>query len=199
MKNYSPNAFGKSAIKVALTASVVAILSACTSSPTPEKLNENIPDWVLNPVVKDGIAAAECVSSSGNMSIDKAQALALARLSIAQQISTRVKALDKTYQERVDANGEIATGGTFSSVSKQVTDQALVGATPMKTSYANFNGKNQLCVLAGLNPSQTESLFKNLVNQSERNLSIQDESVLYQEFKAYKAQQDLDRELEKNN
>lgn len=186
-------------IKLILSATLVTLVSACSTSPTPETLNENIPEWVLNPKLKDGIAAAECVPSSGNMSIDKAQAIALARLSIAQQISTRVKALDKTYQERVDTSGEIATGSTFSSVSKQVTDQALVGATPLKTSYANFNGKNQLCVLAGLNPKQTKNLFSDLVKESQRSLSMQDESVLYQEFKAYKAQQELDRELEKGN
>jgi len=186
-------------IKLALAAAITVALSACSSNPTPEVLNENIPDWVLNPSLENGIAHAECVSSSGNMSIDKAQAIALARVGLAQQISTRVKALDKTFQERVDVDGNSAIGATFSSVSKQVTNQALVGATPLKTSYANFNGKNQLCVLTGLSPDKTESLFKSLVSASNKNLSMNDESVLYQEFKAYKAQQELDRELEKGN
>ncbi|GAB2990092.1 hypothetical protein [Psychrosphaera aestuarii] len=189
----------KSAIKLSVTLAVVAVMSACSTKPTPEVLNENIPDWVLNPSIENGIAHAECVSSSGNMSIDKAQAIALARVGLAQQISTRVKALDKTFQERVDVEGQSVVGATFSSVSKQVTNQALVGATPIKTSYANFNGKNQLCVLTGLSPEKTDALFKGLIEASDRKLSMSQESVLYQEFKAYKAQQELDRELEKGN
>ena len=74
----------------------------------------------------------------------------------------------------------------------------LVGAQPVKTSYANFNGKNQLCVMTALSPEKTKDLFSKLVAASERKLSPQDESVLYQEFKAYKAQQELDKELMKD-
>lgn len=188
------NALLKSTIAVSLTAA----LAACSSTPTTESLNENIPDWVLNPSIEDGIAHSECVPSSGNMSIDKAQAVALARVGLAQQISTKVKALDKTYQERVDVQGESVVGSTFSSVSKQLTNQMLVGAQPVKTSYANFNGQNQLCVMTALTPEKTKDLFTKLVSASEVTLSPQDASVLYQEFKAYKAQQELDQELSKD-
>ncbi len=188
----------KAILKTALSLTVATTLAACSSSPSNEALNENIPDWVLNPSIEGGIAHSECVPSSNNMSIDKAQAVALSRVGLAQQISTKVKALDKTFQERVDVGDESVTGSTFSSVSKQLTNQMLVGAQPVKTSYANFNGKNQLCVMTALTPDKTKDLFNKLVSASERKLSPQDESVLYQEFKAYKAQQELDRELEKD-
>lgn len=188
----------KAIYKTALSLAVISTLAACSSSPSNEALNENIPDWVLNPSIENGIAHSECVPSSNNMSIDKAQAIALARVGLAQQISTKVKALDKTFQERVDVGDETVTGSTFSSVSKQLTNQMLVGAQPVKTSYANFNGKNQLCVMTALTPQKTKDLFDKLVSASERKLSPQDESVLYQEFKAYKAQLELDKELEKD-
>lgn len=188
----------KKLLKSAVAVVIASTLAACSSSTSTEALNENIPEWVLSPSIEDGIAHSECVPSSGNMSIDKAQAIALARVGLAQQISTKVKALDKTYQDRVDVEGETVTGSTFSSVSKQLTNQMLVGAQPVKTSYANFNGKNQLCVMTALSPEKTKDLFSKLVSASERKLSPQDESVLYQEFKAYKAQQELDKELMKD-
>jgi hypothetical protein len=183
-------------VKLTLAATVSAVLAACGST-TPEDLNENIPEWVLNPVVEDGIAAASCVAASNNMSTDKSQAQALARVELAQQINTRVQALDKTYQERIDVDNQAQTGSTFTSVSKQLTEQSLVGARIIKTSYANFNERNQLCVLVSLGSSSIKELFDSIVKESERKLTMDQEKVLYQEFKAHKAQQDLEAELMK--
>jgi hypothetical protein len=188
----------KNLLKLSTTLAITAVLAACGSTQkSAEELNANIPDWVLNPVIEDGIASSVCVPSSGHMSTDKAQATALSRTELAQQINTRVKALDKTYQERVDVDGQAAVGNTFTSVSKQLTNQSLVGARVIKTSYANFDGKNQLCVLTALGSSSTKELFDNIIKESERNLSIDQEKVLYQEFKAQKAQEELEAELQK--
>lgn len=188
----------KNLAKLGTTIAITAVLAACGSTPSSqEALNANIPDWVLNPIVEDGLAASVCVPSSGHMSTDKAQASALSRTELAQQINTRVKALDKTYTERVDVDGKAQVGSTFTSVSKQLTNQSLVGARVIKTSYANFDGKNQLCVLTTLGASSTKELFDNIIKESERNLSIDQEKVLYQEFKAQKAQEELEAELQK--
>ena len=185
--------------KLSTAIAISVAITACGSTPeTPDELNANIPEWVLNPVVEDGIAAAACVSSSGSMTTDKAQATALSRVDLAQQIGTKVKALDKTYQERVDVAGQAQVGSTFTSVSKQLTEQSLTGSRVIKTSYANFDGKNQLCVLTALGSSSTKEVFDNIVKQSERPGTIDQEKVLYQEFKAYKAQEELDAELMKN-
>ncbi|MBU2916725.1 MAG: hypothetical protein ACJAZB_001557 [Psychrosphaera sp.] len=185
--------------KLSTAIAISVAITACGSTPeTPDELNANIPEWVLNPVVEDGIAAAACVSSSGSMTTDKAQATALSRVDLAQQIGTKVKALDKTYQERVDVAGQAQVGSTFTSVSKQLTEQSLTGSRVIKTSYANFDGKNQLCVLTALGSSSTKELFDNILKQSERPVTIDQEKVLYQEFKAYKAQEELDAELMKN-
>jgi hypothetical protein len=183
-------------VKLTAVAAVTAVLAACGST-TPEDLNKNIPDWVLNPIVEDGIASATCVSASNNMTTDKAQAQALARVELAQTINTKVKALDKVYQERIDVDGQSQVGSTFTSVSKQLTDQSLNGARVIKTSYANFNGKNQLCVMVSLGASSTKELFDNILKDSQRPVSMDQEKVLYQEFKAHKAQQELEAELQK--
>jgi len=188
----------KNTFKIATALTVSAILAACGSSPdSAEALNKNIPEWVLNPVLEDGLASSVCVTSSGHMSTDKAQAASLARVELAQQINTRVKALDKTYQERIDVDDKAQVGSTFTSVSKQLTNQSLTGARVIKTAYANFNGKDQLCVLTALGSSSTKELFDNIIKESERNLNIDQERILYQEFKAQKAQEELEAELDK--
>ncbi len=185
--------------KLSTVIAISAALAACGSTPeTPDELNANIPEWVLNPIVEDGIAAAACVSSSGSMTTDRAQATALSRVDLAQQIGTKVQALDKTYQERIDVGGQAQVGSTFTSVSKQLTEQSLTGARVIKTSYANFDGKNQLCVMTALGSSSTKELFANILKDSERPVTMDQEKVLYQEFKAYKAQEELDKELSKS-
>ncbi|WP_299264224.1 hypothetical protein [uncultured Psychrosphaera sp.] len=184
--------------KLSTVIAITAALAACGTTPeTPDELNANIPEWVLSPTVEDGIAAAACVSASGSMTTDRAQATALSRVDLAQQIGTKVQVLDKTYQERIDVDGKAQVGSTFSSVSKQLTEQSLTGARVSKTSYANFDGKNQLCVLTTLGSSATKELFENILKQSERPVTPDQERVLYQEFKAYKAQEELDAALAK--
>ena len=187
----------KNLLKLTTTLTLTAILAACSSTPTSEDLNSDIPDWVMNPIVEDSFSAAACVPSSGHMSIDRANATALSRVDLAQQINIKVQALDKTYQERVNVDKGSQVGSTFSSVSKQLADQSLIGSRVIKTAYANFDGKNQLCVLSSLGSEETKGLFENLLKESERSVTPDQERVLYQEFKAYKAQQDLDAELMK--
>ncbi len=94
-----------------------------------------MPGWILNPNIEGGIAAAECSTWSGDFSMDKAEATALARATLAKQIDTKVQAMDKTYQRRVRANDKTTTGTTFESVSKQLTEQTLQGTVPKKIGY----------------------------------------------------------------
>jgi hypothetical protein len=181
-----------------IVAGLATALVACGSTEKPQhEFNKNMPDWVLNPSFEGGLASATCVIASGNLNLDKNQATALGRVDLAQQINTRVKALDKTYTERIDVDNQAQVGNTFSSVSKQLTDQAIQGSRTKESSYAEFDQKKQLCVLTVLDPSATQSLFNNLVSASGRKLDPKDERVLYQEFKAHKAQKELEAEMYK--
>lgn len=172
------------------------LLAACSSP--PKKPESELPQWVMNPTIEDGIAATDCVIWSGNFSTDKAQATALSRTSLAQQIETRVKALDKTYQEKIEVSSGVQTGSTFSSVSKQLTNQALQGSRVIKVDFAEFDGKKQLCAMVALGASSTKELFDELLNKAGKKVQPDQEQVLYQEFKAHKAQQELEAELNKS-
>lgn len=184
--------------KLILIASLTTIIAACGSTEKKQEttsLTANIPSWVLNPVIEDGIAATSCVKYSGNLSIDQKMATANGRLSLAQQIETRVEGLDKTYSNRTDSNEEITTGATFSSVSKQLTKQTLNGSRAIKSDIVELLGKQHFCVLTTLSPSATKALFDQIVTGSKRSVNPQDEKFLYQEFKAHKAEQNLEKEI----
>ncbi len=181
-----------------LSLSAIAFLAACSSSTPQEETSVGaIPSWILNPQVEDGIAVSECVLFSGNMSIDRQQALANARVSLAQRIETRVSAMDKSYRDKVEVASGVESGSTFSSVSKQVTQQTLTGTNPVKTDVVKIADKDNLCVLVAVGQESTKDIFDSLINEAKRPMSAKQKDVLYEEFKAQRAEQQLDAELEK--
>jgi hypothetical protein len=180
-----------------LSLSGLILLTACSSTEVETTSVGEIPSWILNPEIEDGIAVSECVLFSGNISIDKQQAKANARASLAQRIETRVSAMDKVYRDKIEVASGVESGSTFSSVSKQVTQQTLTGTSVLKTDIIELAGKDNLCVLLGIGQSATKEIFEELVNKSNRSMSASQKDVLYAEFKAQRAEQQLDAEIEK--
>lgn len=174
---------------------VMSLLAACGSTPKSTvkepTSNSNLPSWVLNPVVEDGIAAADCVKSSGNFSVDQKMAASNSRIALAQQLNSKVEALEKNYQSRTDSNEELTTGTTFTSVAKILTQQTLTGSRVVKADIIEIAGKQHFCALMTLSPSATKTLFDEIITQSKRKVNPQDEKFLYQEFKAQLAEKDL--------
>ena len=184
--------------KIILVAAISSVIAACGSTPTQEpSLTSNIPQWVLNPVVEDGIAASNCVKSSGNFSVDQKMATANGRLALAQQIEVRVEGLDKTYDRRTDSNDETSSGSNFSSVSKQLTKAKLVGSRPIKNDIVEIGGKDHFCVLTTLSPNATKELFASIIQDSKSKVNAQDEKFLYEEFKAHKAEENLEKQIKR--
>lgn len=179
-------------IKTSVIAVAALTMAACSSTGS---FQSDIPEWVLAPQIENGIASTECVESSNNFTVDRNMATSLARASLVQQIRLKVQVMDKTYNERIDASGQSVTGSTFSSVSRQVANMSIQGAEMTKSDIVEINGQPNVCVQVALNPERTTMLLQEVVAKSGRELSIDDESVLYQEFKAYKAQQELEQAL----
>lgn len=186
----------KKAILLSLPA--IVLLSACSSTPISEETTVGqIPSWILNPQVDDGIAVSECVLWSGNMSIDKQQAIANGRTSLAQRIETRISAMDKSYRDKMEVASGVESGSSFSSVSKQITQQTLVGTNPIKTDIVKIADKDNLCVLIAVGQASTKAVFDELIKTSARPINAEQKDVLYQEFKAQRAEEQLDHELDK--
>ena len=175
------------------------LIVGCASTPKPQSA-VGLPDWVTVPNIEGGFADTQCVLANAGMGILKDKATALGRAEIASQIAIQVKAMDKTYQNLTESDQGSAGGSTFESVSKQVTNQKLSGSRASKVDYVNFpDGTQQLCVMVTLEPGLTREIYDGVVKNSGRKLSPQSDEILWQEFKAHKAQQELDAELNKNN
>jgi len=171
-------------------------LAACSGSPEKEAiLSGNYPSWIDKPVVADGIAESACVSSSGNMTLDKKRATANARAMIAQSIETRIKAMDKTYQRVTESEQEMTSGSTFESVSKQVTEQSLNGTKAVESGYFRINDKSQYCVMVAFGQQETKAVFEQALKAANTPLSPTSERAMYEEFRAYKAQEELEQSL----
>tara|TARA_B100001105_G_C22371520_1_gene435288 strand:+ start:254 stop:817 length:564 start_codon:yes stop_codon:yes gene_type:complete len=179
-------------IKPSAIALIALTMAACSSTGSSQS---GIPEWVLAPQVENGIASTECVESSNNFTVDRNMATSLARASLVQQINLKVQVMDKTYIERVDASGDSVTGGAFSSVSRQIANLSIQGAEMTKSDIVKIGEVPNVCVQVALNPERTQMLLDEIVAQSGRELEMDDQKVLYQEFKAYKAQQELEQAL----
>ena len=183
-----------------ITLITASLLVACASTePAPESPNK-LPDWVMLPFVENGFADTQCVTNTADMNVLKNKAVALGRAEIAKQIDVSVKAMDKTYQNLTDTAQGSSSGSTFESVSKQVAQAQLKGSRAVRVEYVDFPDKTtKLCAMVTLSPELTKNFFDTLVSESDRQLSPTNEAVLYQQFLAKKAQDEMDFELDKQN
>lgn len=190
-----------STITLLSVTALFSVLAGCASGPKEKeaKSQSNVPDWIMTPSVENGIAASECVKSSGDLSIDKSKGTALGRQALAQQIDTRVESMEKTYQRSVDASDDQDSGQTFVSVSKQLAEQNVRGSRIAKAQYVDIGGERNFCTMVTMNPEKTRDLFDQIVQQSDRDVPPESEETLYEQFKAKQAQQELNEEMEENS
>lgn len=182
-------------------ASSAAVLVAACSQPVKQAAPvDPYPSWYYSAseAVPNALSTASCVAiPAGNLEIARKKALVNGKADIAGQIETRVKAMDKAYDRMATTDEGDSVGGTFESVTKQVANQALSGVRAIKSARVTDAGKPYFCSLVSLDPTATKSLIDSLIRASGSNLSSANESVLREQFNAYKAQQELEGELNK--
>lgn len=187
-------------MKRLLFVSMVSVgIVGCSTSGIQETSIGDIPEWVMSPNIENGVAVSDCVIFSGNMSIDRKQAIANGRTLLAAEIESRVESLDETYTDKNQINNESTSGTSFSSVSRQYVNQTLSGSRTLKTDIIDIDGKNNLCVMVGIEEGKTKELFDTIVKASNRKITPDNEDVLYQQFKAGQARDRLDAESKKYN
>lgn len=149
------------------------------------------PDWAMNPAVEGGLAAAECTESSGNLSVDRQMVVANARISLAQSINTRVKAVDKVYSSRLQKAGERPVSSTaFERASEQITDQALENSRVARFEVVHKAlGPNLVCVLVTMGAKETRGFFNNLVQVAKVEVAPQVQEELFDTFRGRRAAQ----------
>lgn len=173
-----------------LTTFVVLMGCSATSIQAVEKTSKanDMPDWVTNPGVQEGLAAAECVRATGNAAIDKKLATAQARSALIKQISVNVQAMDRTIERSVT----LQTGSTeivrversFESVSVQLANEALAGSRVTQSSAATINKVKHYCTQVALSPEATQNIFQKLLEASGAEIDAKYEAMLYDEFQS---------------
>ena len=186
----------KASVAFSVIMAVILGISGCSSktpiAQSPKDIqNElsNAPKWVLAQDTEKGISSSGS-AKIGNAGIQFAitEAEANARDMMARQIQVKVATMVKNFTQQTGVGDAQTVDKVVSSVSKQVTQQELVGVQ-RKDMWISPSG--ELWVLMSMS-DQSVSAVKNAVKSSFNN-----DNALHQQLQAKQAQDELDKEIEK--
>lgn len=151
----------------------------------PDATSVAAPGWVCDEPVEgvevSAVGSAE-KSAAGN-SFMKNMAATDARVQLAQNMKVHVSNMVKQYAETTGAASSETVDKVNTSVTKQITDQTLVG-TRIYKSRVSPNGT--LYVLLGMDSSSAATATQEALRSSMNN-----DKALWQQFKAQKGQDEL--------
>ncbi|MHA7589530.1 hypothetical protein [Vibrio harveyi] len=186
-----------------LTAAISAvILSGCASQSGSENTakvetnkGSNVPSWVLSPTSANGFAASNCVTASGNFSVDRNHAISLARNTLAQNLDIKVSVLEKNYQ-KIDSSVDGQTSGTsFEQIAKQITNTSIQKSQVEQVSLVEIGGVEQICALVVMPKIESEKMFNSAVTAGT-DIDPTDKAALYKEFVSQKTSKELEKQAE---
>ena len=151
-----------------------ALLAACAGKPASPW-----PSWVLQPEAAGGVAAAECVESSGNLSLDRSQAAAAARVTMARNLEVNIQASDELYSSKTGAQAT----QSFKSSAKVLTEKALTNTRVTRIEEVAAGKGKWLCAEVSLDSAGTRGLVKQAVETTGTTASADVEEMLLQQFR----------------
>ena len=104
-------------------------------------------------------------------------------------------ALSKGFKSKTKTTQGINVGSDFNQAGQQLIEQEMVGVKAYKMGIFTINNKNQLCVMVGMPEVNTRNIYQQLKTNSQATINPDDDAVLYQQFKAYQANQSLQQQL----
>lgn len=169
-------------------------LSACGSDDVKEAAEDCVfpdapaaaaPGWICDQPVEGVAVSAVGVAekSAAGHSFMKNMAATDARVQLAQAMQVHVQNMVKQYAETTGAADSETVDKVNTSVTKQITDETLVGTKIFKT-RTSPNGA--LYVLLGMDASVAATATENALKTSMNN-----DNALWQQFKAQKGQEEL--------
>ena len=185
---------------MATALSMAMFLTACGSDEVkldfadcvfPDAPSEEAPGWICDQPVEGVEVSAVGVAekSAAGHSFMKNMAATDARVQLAQAMKVHVQNMVKQYAETTGAADSETVDKVNTSVTKQITDETLVGTKIFKT-RTSPNGA--LYVLLGMDASVVEKATENALKTSMNN-----DKALWQQFKAKKGQDELAEEIAK--
>lgn len=162
-------------LRILACVGVAGVVAACASSPQPPR-SSSWPAWVLQPEASGGVAAAECVEASGNLSLDRTQAASAARVTLARNLESNIQASDELLASKTSG---APASQTFRSSAKLLSQKAL---TNTRVTRLEEVGK-WLCAEVTLDAAGTRSLVKEAVATTNTTASADVEEMLLQQFR----------------
>lgn len=155
--------------------------------------NQAAPDWVCGAPL-DGVALSAVgysEKSAAGPNYMKQMAATAARVELAQVLSVDLQNMVKQYVETTGAGDAETVDRVNSVVTKQVTEQQLIGSQVVRQMPTPSGG---LVVLVGLDPAQAEGIAESILRTSMRN-----EAALFQKLESEKSFDELASEIAKRH
>ena len=151
----------------------------------PDAPSSAAPGWVCDQPVEGVAVSAVGVAekSAAGHSFMKNMAATDARVQLAQSMKVHVQNMVKQYAETTGAADSETVDKVNTSVTKQITDESLVGTKIYKT---RTSPSGALYVLLGMDASMAATATENALKTSMNN-----DNALWQQFKAQKGQDEL--------
>ena len=151
----------------------------------PDAADAAAPGWVCDQPVEGLAVSAVGVAekSAAGHSFMKNMAATDARVQLAQRMRVQVQNMVKQYAETTGAADSETVDRVNTSVTKQITDQTLLGTKIYKTITSP---SGSLYILLGMDESSMAEATQNALRTSMGN-----DAALWQQFKAQKAQDEL--------
>ncbi|MCB5161045.1 LPP20 family lipoprotein [Marinomonas algarum] len=153
--------------------------------------NQAAPDWVcgapLEGVALSAVGYSE--KSAAGPNYMKQMAATAARVELAQVLNVDLQNMVKQYVETTGAGDAETVDRVNTVVTKQVTEQELIGSKVIRQMPTPSGG---LVVLVGLNPAEAEEAAESILRSSMRN-----EAALFQKLEAEKSFDELAAEIAK--
>lgn len=141
------------------------------------------PDWVLNPPTQGELVGTDCVEASGNLSIDRQQVTAKARLVLAQQIEVRIEAMDETFASRASEGRVERLAVTFKSASRQLVSTTLQGSRLVRFETVAQRDGGFVCGMVALERQRSEQLPGDVIRTAGAKMDDATEAVLLARFR----------------
>ena len=148
------------------------------------------PDWICNggANMEGGVFAVGSAQKSPlGIGFQRQEAMAAARDALSRQMSVKVKNMFKTYMSSTGTGDAQTAERVATNVSKQLSKEVLQGSKLLNTW---ISPKGTMYVLVGMKN------IKQAVKQAAKT-TLHNDQALWQEFKAKKAQENLDAEIDK--
>lgn len=159
----------------------------------PDATDVAAPGWICDEPVAGVVVSAvgSAQKSAAGHSFMKQMAATDARVQLAQNVKTHVSNMVKQFAETTGAADQQTVDMVNSSVSKQITDEDIVGSRVYK-SRTSPNGT--LYVLVGIDPANAEAITEAALRTSMKNDQAQ-----WQQFRSQKNHEELAEEISKMN